>query len=432
MTTMRNYLSRQEIGKWVGGVAVALLLVLVSGCGDLFQVKNPGQLEDKDLNTEDGLDAVVEGVHYDLSQAYDIMAFDIARLTDEMAGSGSYSDTELLRRGVLERDDSGGEWNTSQQARFVAEDAIRRIQDIVGEDFGNRVDDAARVYLHAGIANRMLGEDFCQVVFDGGSAQPKSAAFERARGHFDDAIQFGQQSGQPDVVTTATAGKAQVQAWLGNWGDAASLADQVPTDHRFETTNDNENLFNEVYDETHSRHEMSAHMALAGSFSPPDARAPYTDCTAEDAPCPNEVGADGLTPHLRQEKYQGYDANYPAVKGTEMRLLEAEAALRAGDPETAVQEMNEARAYYEIDPMDPDTISSSSTSFDSNDQAWSILDDERHLTLWLEGRRLWDLHRWDHPFLDGGTVIYPGIDRRASCYPIPEDECDTNPNVDCG
>ena len=37
---------------------------------------------------------------------------------------------------------------------------------------------------------------------------------------------------------------------------------------------------------------------------------------------------------------------------------------------------------------------------------WDILDRERHLTLWLEGRRLWDLHRWNHPHLNGGGVVY--------------------------
>ena len=61
---------------------------------------------------------------------------------------------------------------------------------------------------------------------------------------------------------------------------------------------------------------------------------------------------------------------------------------------------------------------------------WDILDRERHLTLWLEGRRLWDLHRWDHPHLDGGGVVYKAtVARRASCMPIALDECQVNEKV---
>ena len=57
---------------------------------------------------------------------------------------------------------------------------------------------------------------------------------------------------------------------------------------------------------------------------------------------------------------------------------------------------------------------------------WSILDGERIMTMFAEARRPWDLHRWDHPFLDGGIVFWDSEPRRASCYPIPEIECTLN------
>lgn len=177
---------------------------------------------------------------------------------------------------------------------------------------------------------------------------------------------------------------------------------------------------------------MSAYQTLAGSFPPPgDPRAPYIDCTDPNSNCDNEIGADGETPHYKQNKHPAEDSDHPAVKGTEMRLIEAEGLLRQGDVDGAVAAMNEARRHYGIDTLSADTISSSSTSFDAGDQAWSILDDERHLTLWLEGRRLHDLRRWDHPFLNGGSIVYPGISDRAACYPISQNECDVNDNISC-
>jgi hypothetical protein len=313
----------------------------------------------------------------------------------------------------------------------VAEDAVRRLQEVAGEDFGDNEDLAARAYLHAGLANRMLGEDFCQVVFDGGSAQPHTAAFDRAIGHLQNAIQYGQQTGQSEIVTAARAGLAQVHVGLGNWSDAVSAAEQVPTDFVFNATADGQDLPNETWFETHERPEMSAYQTLAGSTGGDDPRAPWTDCTVEANNCTEVQGADGGTPHYRQEKWPSDDSDIPAAKGTEMRLIEAEAELRSGNVDDAVAAMNEARNHYGIDPLDSDTISSSSTSFDAGDQAWSILDDERHLTLWLEGRRLHDLRRWDHPFLNGGSVVYPGISERAACFPVAQNECQVNDNISC-
>ncbi len=56
--------------------------------------------------------------------------------------------------------------------------------------------------------------------------------------------------------------------------------------------------------------------------------------------------------------------------------------------------------------------------------ALSILDGERWLTNWLEGRRMWDLHRWNHPFLVDGIVFWDvEAGGRVSCYPVPEQEC---------
>lgn len=433
MTMTNDDTNRSVLSRWASVAAALSLTVVLAGCGDLFQVTNPGQLQDDDLNNQEGLQALVTGLHYDFSQSTDLMAFDIARLTDEMAGSGSYFLTGRFRRGIIDREDANGAWNTAQQARWVAEDAIRRLQEVSGEDFGNNTDLAARAYLHAGLANRQLGEDFCQVVFDGGSAQPNTAAFERAIGHLQNAIDLGQQTGQNDVVTAARGALAQVHVGLGNWSDAVSFAQQVPTEFVFNATQDGSDLNNEFWLETHGRYEISAYQTLAGSTGGDDPRALYTDCRDEEADCTAPQGADGETPHLRQEKYPGDDTDIPAVKGAEMRLIQAEAQLRNGTVDSAVALMNEARTYWDgLDPMPSDTVSGPApSSFDASNEAWSLLDDERHLALWLEGRRLHDLRRWDHPFLNGGSIVYPGVSERAACFPIAQNECDVNDNVSC-
>jgi len=96
--------------------------------------------------------------------------------------------------------------------------------------------------------------------------------------------------------------------------------------------------------------------------------------------------------------------------------------------------MNEVRPYHGLTSLAAADL----------DEAWVHLDHERHLELWLEGRRMFDMHRWDTPenrnrlpliqFLYGDITIagYPmdnTINRRTSCLPISFNECISNDNI---
>ena len=142
------------------------------------------------------------------------------------------------------------------------------------------------------------------------------------------------------------------------------------------------------------------------------------------------------TIHFRQEKYPTKNDDIPVVKGTDMRLLEAENALMNGDLAGAMAKINEVRAFHGLGALVATTVGSitggaGGGAHPTSMTGWDILDRERHLTNWLEGRRLWDLHRWNHPHLDGGGVVYfATVARRASCFPISDDECQVNENID--
>ena len=122
-----------------------------------------------------------------------------------------------------------------------------------------------------------------------------------------------------------------------------------------------------------------------------------------------------------------------ALSGKESRLIRAEAALQ-GTPDFTefTTQIDAVRAMYGLPGITQPTTLGALEYPNANDgDALSILDGERHLTLWLEGRRLWDLHRWNHPFLQGGTVVWDAEPVRASCMPVPESECVVNPQFTC-
>lgn len=433
MRTIRSMRTGGEL------IAVVSTAVLLGGCGDLFEVSNPGRILDEDLNTPLAVQTLVVGMSADFSEGYDGQSFADARLGDEMAGSGSYFLTGLLRRGVVNAEDIDGFWEDAHRARWTAESGLERMREIEDYDFdGNPF--TARAFLFAAFSNRWLGENFCEVVYSGpyeadtGEVVPRTAAFERSIPQFEEAIAHAEQAGETELLMAARGGLAQAHLGLGQYDQAATIAAQVPTDFVYSAlyseNSGREN--NEIWLETHGRAEMSAYQALAGSYDPPDPRAPWVDCRETSCQA-GATGADGETPHFAQMKYPDRGADIPLVKGTEMRLIEAEAALRGGDLDTFNEKVNEVRAHHDLDPIQATSLGAEVTGDRNSMTAWDVLDRERHLTLWLEGRRMWDLHRWDHPFLDGGMIIYEPLNaRRDSCFPVSFSECQTNPNVPCG
>ncbi len=392
---------------WIRHLRFAPLLLAgavgVTACD--FQVVNPGRIMEEDLNSDAAVEALVTGMSADFSEEYDGVAFIVARASDDMAGSGSYNTTNFFRQGIIFNDEIQGEWEGTQRARWVAEDGLRRMQEeMEGYEFGGD-EPTARAYLLAGLANRVVAEAFCNSTVSanaplggvpgGEGALSTDEAFQRAANFLAEAITHGTTAGEQDIVDAARGGRAQAYVGLGDWANAVLEARQVATDFVYEAiySNNTDREENEIREETHQREEMSVYDTYIATIDPPDPRAPYTNCPADPDACSDVVkGADGITPYWRQEKYPDKGSNMAVVKGTD-DLTPAPATL---------------------------------------DEGWIALDHERHLTLWMEGRRLHDLRRWNEEnrtimpavqFLRGEIIIagdnmYPGLSIRESCIPI--------------
>lgn len=427
-----------------GGIAVLLSAFGMSGCE--LEVLNPGRILDEDLNTRDLMPILVSGVSAEFNDIGDFYAFDIARLTDDLAGTGSYFSTGQYRRGVFDNENSEGHWEQAHEAAWAAGGAWERLQNVL-EGEASSFEGSARVFLLMGLAHRMLGENFCDLVYDKGPLQPREAAFDSAIVALNQAVTIGTAAGASSYVAAAHGGIAQANVGLGNWSAAVQAAARVPTDFMHAAIYHLTANSNGVWNESWGRAEVGVWATPAQTVFDGDPRAPYTICGAWNDPSgpswgevtPTGVctgqgsgahqGADGLTAHYRQDKYSESGSDVPIVTGTEMRLIEAEAALLGGDLAMFTAKVNEVRAFYGADPIDQPASAGALEFPNAQDDAWSILDRERYLTLWIEGRRLFDLDRWQHPFLQGGTIIGPGAEPRVSCMPVPEIECTLNPEI---
>jgi hypothetical protein len=126
---------------------------------------------------------------------------------------------------------------------------------------------------------------------------------------------------------------------------------------------------------------------------------------------------DGKTPYYRQQKYLDNGADVPLAKGTEMLMIRAEARLRANDISGAWTLVNLQRAFYSMAALPvPATI----------EAAWATFQVERAAVLWLEGRRFWDLRRWN---AEAPPIKNTYMDSRDKCFPTSVEERIANPNI---
>ena len=408
--------------KMIKTIRILMLAGLVplatAACSDVLSldVEAPGRIADDDLNTVDAIPGIVAGMAYDLSQAVDGTLQQVNMAGGEIWHGGSY-DWGTYPRGLLlqEPADWDGEYGTISQARWVAENGLKRIEGIIPDTY-ERNGDVAQAYLYAGFANRLMGELQCTGTVDGGPEVPRSEFFVRADSLFSRAIQVGGAANADEVVTAAYGGRASVRAWRGDWTGAASDAQQVPVDFQYDV------IFslsvgavsNDFVFETTNRKEYTVYTTMWEDY-PDDARVPWR--IVYDANGEVEKGQDGETDFYQQLKYRNQDDDIALTKGTEMLMLRAEAALRAGDIAGMTAFLNQSRAHYGMDAINQPG---------STADAWAVMRFERYATLWLEGRRLNDLHRFE---ADGGVIADPFAQGRDTCFPISDEEQRVNPNL---
>jgi starch-binding outer membrane protein, SusD/RagB family len=396
---MTNMLTRTEsIWRRAGAIAAAGAVLLIAGCD--LGVTNPAEIEETDLETVAAVPAIVNGARGSFGLWTTInggggLYTVSAMLSGELVHAGSWVPLREISNGVPgnESPENQSHWNMSQ-ARWQAEDAVEKARRLVANPAGDPWVALAMVY--AGFSNRVMGEMFCDAVIDGGARQPFTAFSERAVGHFTSAIGVAQAGGIDSLRFAALAGRAQARMMLNQWTEAVADAGQVPTSfvyahiHSENSTSEHNGVHNWAFrgDNGFQTTVWGTPFATWGLettgtvASEGDPRVSYTVMTnAQGAPT---LGGDSRRPFWRANKFPARTTGIPLAKGTEMRLIEAEARLRGGDVPGAVSKINEVRTFRGR----PDVAAADAA------EAWPLLIRERGVELWLEGRRLGDLRRW--------------------------------------
>jgi hypothetical protein len=416
------------------GAAIGAVAVLLAFMACDFDVSNPGPVPDEFLDDEDAHRAVVNGAHRAMADAHSETSRVTGAVTREIFASGNtgiYGINVEENLGLLEKELVNAYWSLAHNARWSAEDAARRLNEV-----GADPNILAEAYLWVGYSNRFLGENFCEAVIDGGAPQPHTVHFERAEAAFTNALNSATDG---DLQLAARAGRATVHMSLGDWASAVADAQAIPESFEFEVqySAEEQDQYNTIWWSV-ANQPYRGHSVWNTAFEQyytdtGDPRTPWSQ--DPDFPHgPVERQCCGLVNWYFQLKYDEGGDNIDLADGREMELIEAEALLVAGDWQEAMQLIDDLRASVISEttgqPLEPWVAT-------NLDEAWTHLKRERAIELWLEGRRMNDLRRWQdnntpgdlHPLEDPSnpqTFLDPN---QNLCIPISLAESQTNPNV---
>lgn len=446
-----RYLSRTVVAHRLSRASIGAAMALaVAGCNvdELLQVEDPSVVTPGTIRDPSVLPTVLAGAIGDFAAAYsgtsgtEGQILTSGLLADEWLHSGTFpTRVEVDKRNIqVTNATMQGVFRNLSIARVAAERAATLYEEI-----GDDAQGQALALGLAGYSYILFGENYCNGVpftevdeggnFIYGAPLPNDSAFARAIERFDEALALAEVGS--DEHNLALVGKARAQLDRDDVAAAAVTAAQVSDDFEYrilhsENTGRQNNgvyIFNfQVGRWTVADNEGGNGLPFLTDSLDPRVRSERAT-TAAGA---DRNGFDGQTPLFVQLIYPGRDASIPLASKTEARLIEAEAALRAGGYSTpatgTLAILNELRDQEGLAPLPPvvGTVAQEDQFFQ-----------ERAYWLFLTGHRQGDMRRLVRHYGRLDIEVYPVGEypsRLGYSYgndvnvPIPVEESASNPN----
>jgi hypothetical protein len=421
------------------GVA-ALLAAAACSTSDILHVDNPDTVNPPDVATPAGLSALQAGAIGDYSVAF---VGDNGGTEGQILVSGSFSDEldnvetfptrkEFDQRGPIDLKNTTlrDVFRNLQRARRSAEVAASTIATVSPTPATDtRI---GETYSLAGFTYIAMGENYCSGVpvsdadasgnLTFGNPLTTTDIFNRAISRFDSAIAHSVSSATGTTITSmAKVGKARALLDLGQYAAAAAAVSGVATTFAYNTTHTlalgrQQNGVFVFINQTErfgvANQDGGNGLNFRNAFDP---RVPWARTPA------NNVGFDNATPDYYEGKYASETATIPVANGVEARLIEAEAALAAGDNATWLSTLNALRANTTLVPSVFPAGFTSNFFNPANFPALTPLTDpgsasarvdlmfrERAFWLYLTNHRLGDLRRLVRQYGRTADAVFPG------------------------
>lgn len=438
--TLLDRLSRPARLVRLGAVA---LVISAAGCTEFLTAENPGAVEEPNVNDPTYVNLIANGPIFGFQTAHTQNTYWNAQFTDELFNRAVFVEEGQIDRRELYPEMSyinAFMYAPMQRARFLGEDAARRLKVILG-DTATRDLRLARSLAYAGHAYIALGEMMCQTPIDVGPPRTSAQIFADAIGHFNEAVTVANAAkaylqtlpvnatntaliaGTDSVRLFALVGAARAALNRNDKAAAIAFATQVPATFDFRayyhdnTTGQQTRIFDRLGGTAaNSSLANTPFLAMAG-----DPRVPRTTTGVLNRP-------------LSPPSYSSWNNTVAGVtfqavttvriaSGLEARYIIAEAQ---GPTAATLTFVNERRAAG---------LQSSVTL--TGDALMAELRDQRSRDFYLDNHRLGDLRRYKEFYnvdlFPKGP--YPGsttgqvYNEAVTCWPLPLNELTGNPNI---
>jgi hypothetical protein len=443
-----SWLRRTVIGTSIAVAAIACQP------NDVLQVTDPDIINPSDVQSAAGASAVRIGA--------------IGRLTSATSGGSGSSEGLFLLSGLLADEWINGDSfiarqevdqrvitvsNTFltdvdrmlQRARLSAEQAVQLLEQY--NPTGPRADVAEMYFVEAYVEN-VVGEHYCNgLVFSDvvngaekyGSPITTTAAFTLALAHADSGLALitGTTTADVKIRNALNVTRARILTNLNRQSEAATAVATVPTTFNYfnlhaQTTNDNAIW---SYNNVARRYTIANNEGTNGLNFATAADPRVPSCLGGDATCVKNAVTlkgrdDGTQPVTVQLIWPTRDASVSIASGIEARMIEAEAAYKAGNTALFVQKLNQARTEGGVAGL-PATLTDPAT----NVARENLLFRERAFWLFGRGYRVGDMRRLIRQYNRAASTVFPtGAWHKGGNYggdvnfPVPQAEAN-NPNV---
>lgn len=390
-------------------LCAAILCLSINSCD--FSIKNPGPISAEKLKNPGTFSTSINGIQEAFAQAQNRVAFTSAAIAKQITAAGATGNcgiTNAQRLGKLLPSGVNTQWNWAQRARWLAQKTVKRIKSYYKDNFKTKKV-AGLALLFNGYALRLLGDNFCITIINGGPPKDNTIYFKRAEKRFTKAIEIFKNIGNKKLLHAAYSGRASVRVFLGEWKGAVSDAKKVPRSFVFKSERGVSNDLNYNYFYWCDANQPYRSYSVVNTFYE-DYYKNYNDPrTAWTRNKKFPFGPNGVTPWLSQKKYIKKSSPITLSSGREMILIRAESQLRTGSWHKALELINSIRSDVGVKPWNAS----------SRIETWTSLKRERGIQMWLEGRRLADLRRWIQNGIPGKMENMSG---RYLCFPVGEDE----------
>ncbi len=388
------------------------LLLAVIGCDDFVQEVDPliNQVEDERLNDPTQVTFLTKGVLQRFATTASNMGMLSGGLADELvfdqdlprATFPSYRDIDAGEITLDNNSVDGLSFNLNE-ARFFADDLVRRVNEIEGVDPEDKRDALYTGYLIGGLTRQYLASywalnpDEPGGVLDAGPFIPAPDMYKLALEKYQQALQFAGDDHDKRVVNTLIA---RIYLLTGDYANAETFAMQG--------LQQGDEPFNAQY---------SVDTPNAYYFGGGNGRIQwivdfrFNDYITQDPAEANRIkilptqGTSGKT-YYYQNMFPERESSFPVATWQENLLMLAEIDVRNGNNASALDRINTLRASYGLSALNAVDL--------------DVIYIERDKTLFLTGARLLDEHRFNRWHLAPGKWKY---------LPITERERSANPNL---